>query len=330
MSDIAATEPVVDAPEPAPTPEVAPETPEVGSADGTEAEGQEPTPEVEAAELDGTEVQPEPEPPAPETWEVEKNGRKYAVPIELKDEVMWHQDYTSKTQELAQERRSLESELSEGRKSLESDRVALNQVNQAQQENIQDWGEFAHTEKMLAEYRDMTQAQWNQIRQDDPEQFDNLRVNRDMLRDTRDVLGRKIKNFETAKRQREHDTKVSAERESADHRNRFTATLAREIPNYSPELQTKMNETALRYGVKQETLDKLTDSGLGNLLYLAHLGDELQQRKRAATAAPAPTPVKPTPKVTGGSSPKPGVHDGLPIDEWMRRERQRQDKLATG
>ncbi|MCH7720418.1 MAG: hypothetical protein IH988_05435, partial [Planctomycetes bacterium] len=302
-----ATDPVASAPDPAPAPEVAPEAAEVdpASVDRVAAEEQEPAPELEAPELDGTEVRPEPETPEPETWEVEKNGIKYRVPIELKDEVMWHADYTTKTQELARGQTSLEQR----EEVLVQRDQALVQRDQAQRENIQDWGEFAHTEKLLDSFRSMTQDDWNKIREEDPDQYENLRVQRDIIRDQRDVVGQRIQKFESEKQQREHDTRVTAEREHADRRDRLQATLARDIPNYSPTLQGKMNETAIRGGFTQADIDSVTDPKMMQMLHLAHLGEQVLQRQRAAKAQPAPVPVTPVPKASGGGTPTTGPND---------------------
>ncbi len=326
MSDTAATNPAPDAQEPAPEPEVAPEAPET-----TEAEGQEPTPETEAPELDQTEVQPDPleaalaaaAPTEPDTVEVEVNGLKYRVPAALKDGVMMHGDYTLKTQELAGKGRELEGD----REALKGEREAFNQQAQTHRDNIGDYGELAHTDKLLEGFR---KVDFQRLQQDDPEQANQLNWQYSQLRDTRQQIVDRISKTE-------YDARVNAERERGqqvrEHANRkdqLKASLARDIPNYSPELHGKMDETAMRHGFTQAELDSVTDPKMMRMLHLAHLGEQVLQRQRAATAAPAPTPVKPTPKVKGGSSPKPGVHDDLDIKEWMLRERQRLDKLGAG
>ena len=66
MSDVAAVDPAPDASELAPAPETAPEAPE--------AEGQDLAPE-DAPEIDPSEVPAEPT--APETVEIDIDGRKY-------------------------------------------------------------------------------------------------------------------------------------------------------------------------------------------------------------------------------------------------------------
>lgn len=325
MSDVTATEPVADAP--APAPEVAPEAAAVDPVDPAAAEGPEPAPDPETPELDQPQVQPDPldalAEPVADTVEVELNGLKYRVPAALKDGYMMNADYTLKTQDLAGKGRELEG----ARETLKGEREAFNQQAQTHRNNIQDYGELAHTDKLLEGFRKLD---FQQMQSDDPDQAQQLGFQFQMLRDTRQQIVERIQR-------REHDTRVVAEREResdvrehADRKDRLTATLARDIQNYSPELQSKMNETAIRGGYTQAELDSVTDPKMMRMLHLAHLGEQVLQRKRAATTQPAPTPVTPIPKVTGGSSPKPGVHDGLEIGEWMRREQQRLSKLATG
>ena len=290
MSDTAATDPAPDAPEPAPVPEVAPA-----------AEGQEPAPEIEAPEFDGTKVQPEPEAPAPETVEIEVGGRKYLVPPDLRDGFMQHADYTQKSQKNAE----FAKQLAEGQQ-------ALHQYAQTQRQNIEDYGELAHTDNLLEQFRN---TDWNQAQQDDPEQAQQLSIQFQMLRDKREVIERRIQQWE-------HNTRVTAEREHANRKDQLKASLARDIPNYSPELHSKMDETAIRHGFTQAELDSVTDPKMMRMLHLAHLGEQVLQRKRAATAQPAPTPVKPVPKVSGGATPTTGPNSSQGINAWMRSREQ--------
>jgi hypothetical protein len=325
MSDTAATDPAAGAPEPAPVPEVAPEAPAVDPVDPAAAEGPEPAPEPEALRPDGTPIQPEPEPEpllAPETVEVELNGLKYTVPAVLKDGYMMHGDYTLKTQELAGKGRELESD----REALKGDREAFTQQAQTHRENIQDFGELAHTDKLLDSFRKVDFAQ---MQQDDPEQAQQLGFQFNMLRDTRQQIVERIQKREYDSRIQEEQKRVTAERETATRKDQLTATLARDIPNYSPDLQGKMNETAIRNGFTQADIDSVTDPKMMRMLHLAHLGEQVLQRKRAATAQPAPAPVKPVPKVGGGTTPTTGPTDKQGIDAWMR-SREQQLKRGTG
>lgn len=297
MSDTAATNPADDTIEPVLLPEVAPEA---------TAEGQEPVVD-ETPELDQDPVQPEPldvatdEAADPATVEVEVNGLKYRVPAALKDGYLMLGDYTSKTQDLAGKTKALEGE-----------REAFNQQAQNHRENVGDWGELAHTEKLLESFR---QVNWQELYSEDPEQHQQLSVQFNVLRDQREVIGNRIQ-------QRERDTRVVAEREHANRRDQLQATLTREIPNYSSDLRGKMDDTAIRHGYSRSEIETVTDPRMMKMLHLAHLGEQVLQRKRAAIAQPAPTPVKPVQKVGGGKPPDSGPKDKQGIEAWMRSRDQ--------
>ncbi|KKK87738.1 hypothetical protein LCGC14_2750230, partial [marine sediment metagenome] len=308
MTDQTATEPVADAPEPAPEPEV---TPEVEAAEPVEPEGDEPTPEPEAPEPDQPVVQPDPLDelaaladalPEQDTVEVEVNGLKFRVPAAVgKDGYMKDADYTRKSQENADVART-----------LESDREAFKQQVQNQGQHIADLGELSHTDKLLEDFR---QVDFQQLQQEDPDQAQQLHFRFQKLRDTREQIVGRIQK-------REYDSRVQAERETADRKNRLTATLARDIPNYSPTKHTQMEELAVSFGIKPEALAAYAEGPHYQILDLALLGAEVLKRKRVATAQPAPKPVKPVPKATGGGTPATGPSDKQGVDAWMRSRKQ--------
>ena len=307
MTDVQATEPET-APEPAPDPEVAPEAPEVPET--PEAEG-ETAPEVEGELLDQPEVQPDPAEALPEqdTVEVELNGLKFRVPAVLKDGYMKGADYTRKSQENADVART-----------LVSDREAFAQQVQNQQGHLQDLGELAHTKKQLAQFENVD---WQAVQQEDPERAQLLGFEVNRLRDERDQLQSRIA-------QREYDSRVTAERENANRKNQLPATLAREIPNYTPELHGQLDQIAVEVGFKPEEIAAYADARHYKILDLARIGADVLKRKRAATAQPAPKPVKPVPKVVGGRSPDTGPSDKQDTAAWMRSREQQLSKRETG
>jgi hypothetical protein len=327
MSETLATEPTPDAIEPAPEPEVAPEAPAVEPVQPEGDVTTVPEPDPEAPEPDPSEVQPDPlealaPEPVPDTVEVEINGLKYTVPATLKDGYMMHGDYTLKTQELAGKGRELDGD----RDALKGEREAFNQQAQTHRDNIQDYGELAHTDKLLDSFR---KVDFQQLQQEDPDQAQRLNFQFQTLNDARRQIVERIQT-------REYDARVTAERErgnaTREHANRkdqLKASLARDIPNYSPELQSKMDQTAIRNGFTQADLDSVVDPKMMQMLHLAHLGEQVLQRKRAATTQPAPTPVKPVPKVGGGPTPVTGPNDKQGMDAWMR-SRNQQIRRDTG
>ena len=311
MTDVdIATEPVAAAPESAPAPEVTPEAPDVPETPEVEGET---TPEGEGGLPDQPEVQPDPLEALPEpdrdTVEVELNGLKYRVPAALKDGYMQHADYTLKTQEVADKGRALDSA-----------REALNQQAQNHRQHIQDFGELAHTDKLLEDFR---QVDFQQLQQEDPDQANALNFRFQQLRDTRQQIVERIQK-------REYDARVTAERTNANRKNQLTATLAREIPNYTPEVHSQMDQIATSVGFSPEEISAFADPRHYKVLQLAMIGAEVLKRKRAATTQPAPTPVKPVPQVKGGRTPDTGPTDRQGVDAWMRSRNQQVRKRETG
>ncbi len=330
MSDVQAANSEDGAPEPAPEPGAAPEASEADPAvaEVGQAAAEEPAPQPDPEAPEGDPLEGQPEPPEPESVEVEINGLKYRVPAALKDGYLMQADYTTKTMDLAGKGRELDGD----REALKTDRDTFTQQAQTHRENIQDFGELAHTEKMLGGFRSMTQVDWDGIRQKDQEdgtgEYERYRLQFDLLRDTHTQIVERIRKREYETGIQEEQKRVTAERENVNRKDQLQATLARDIPNYSPVLQTKMNETAIRHGFTQADLDSVTDPKMMRMLHLAHLGEQVLQRKRAATTQPAPAPVKPVPKVGGGTTPTTGPTDKQGIKAWMD-SREQQLKRGT-
>src|SRR5215204_3179929 len=67
--------------------------------------------DVDAGDEEGLLEGPtEAETEAEELEEIERNGKKYKIPTALKSELLMQQDYTRKTQEVAEQRRAIEAE----------------------------------------------------------------------------------------------------------------------------------------------------------------------------------------------------------------------------
>ncbi len=308
MTDLAATNPE-PAPEPALAPEVAPVEPAV---EPVEPEGVEPALEAETPGPDQPVVQPDPDDllatPDADTVEVEVGGLKYRVPAALRDGYLRNADYTTKTQEVADKGRALETE-----------REAFTQHAQAHRDNIADFGELAHADKLLESFR---KVDFPELQQTDADQAQQLSYQYQKLRDEREQIVGRIN-------QREHEQRVTAERDHANRKDQLKATLARDIPGYSPEVHQKMVDVAEAHGISKERVNSITDPAYMQILYEASLGRQVLERKRAATAQPAPAVAKPVPKVQGGKTPTGGPQDKQTTADWMSsREQQLRKSLA--
>lgn len=260
--------------------------------------------EVVAEETEAVEAQePEEGEEAPvEMAEVEIDGETYQIPAALKDGVMKNADYTQKTQQLAEQRRAAEEHFGQ-------EREAFVKNVQTQRENIALYGKLEHTEAQLEQ---LAQVDWTKLHQEDPDKAQEMGFYRESLRDQSDKIQDEIER-------REHESKVVAEREHATRKDQLETTLARDIPNYSPELRTEMQNTAIKAGFTEQDVSSLTDPRYFQILHLANLGAEVLKRQ---TATPKPKLVKPVSKVTGGKTPDTGPSDSQSVDAWMKRRNQ--------
>lgn len=277
-----ATNPVGEANAPAPgVAETTPQTPpeSANPSDELQPDGQ------EAAPTDDTE-------------EIEYEGNRYKVPKPLAKGVMLQADYTKKTQEVAEIRRAAEAEkarIVEEQKAFQEDR----------QEHVQAYALW----QQLEQFKNVN---WQQLDSEDPLQAQQLFRQYTMLRDAhRDIVGK----LQSKQMQR----KSVAEAEQAKLRDQTRATLAKEIPNWSPKAEQELTEYALKHGYKAEEVKAALDSDARpfKFLHKALLWDQhVERTRKAATQPPSAEPVKAV--GTNRSVPQ-GLHDKLSIDEWVRR-----------
>lgn len=299
MTDQLATEPV-EGEDPAPEPEVASDEAEEIEAEASEQEeGDEPSDD------DPTED----EPAEPETVEIELDGIKYSVPAALKDRYMQHADYTRKTQEVAAER-----------KALEEQQTTLQQRAEQQRQFLKDYGELTHTDGLLEQF---DKVDWNQLGQEDPDQAQRLALQFQVLQRRRQQIAEQITT-------RENEARVQAQRETAQRKDQLQATLARDIPNYSPQVRDDMVSLAVESGFSRDAVEGMTDPAGWKILHRALLGDQVLKRQKSAAKPKSTEPVKPVPKATGpGRSPGPtGPRDDMSMESWVAAERKRLAKKA--
>lgn len=278
-----ATNPVGEANSPAPgVAETTPQTPpETEQTDATEQPDGQAT-----AQLDDSE-------------EVEYEGNKYKVPKAIAPALLRQADYTKKTQEVAELRRAAEAEkarLTEEAKAFQEDRM----------EHVQ-----AYT--LFEQLKAFQNVNWQQLDQEDPLQAQQLFRQYTMLRDAhRDVVGRI-----QAKQQQRQSTSAA---EMAKLRDQTRATLAKEIPNWSPKAEQELTDYAIKHGYKAEEVKAAleTDARPFRFLHKAFLWDQhVEKLRKAATEQPPAQPLK----SVGGNraAPAQGLHDNLSTAEWVRR-----------
>jgi len=266
-------------------------------------------PEVETQEIE--EVQeldddgnPIPKVEEPEDEEVEFEDLKLKVPKteaqRVKDALLRQADYTRKTQELAEERKTIaaERETIQQASQAEIDALALTRAAESQLASYQGFNWDAHFEQNpLDAPRDWAAYQGliNQ-RAQSAQQYAHL------------------------KGQRESQQQQAIAKRVEEGR----AVLARDIPEWSPQhAETLLKHGVDRYGFTRAEIESFEDPRMVKVLHDAWKANQTQEKDKKAQANANKQQVAPAATVNARTAPPAGVHDKLPIDEWMKREAAR-------
>lgn len=242
-------------------------------------------PEIDQDNPDG---EPEPE---PEFVEVERDGKMYRVPVDLKDDFLRQSDYTRKTQELAAERKELAS--------------LKERVQQAGEAEVTAKAQVIAIEAAMQQYQNVD---WDALEAQDPvsaqrhfRQFMQLQA----------AHGEAQNAYKSAVETRTIET----QQEAAKRIEQGIAELQRDIPNWGPELANQLVEFGEKVGFSREYMQSVEDPKLVKLMHMAFLAS-----KQAAKPVATPVNAKPASKVKGGAStPIAGLDDRLSADEWLKR-----------
>lgn len=247
----------------------------------------------ENAPVEETEATEEP------TEEVEIDGKKYAIPAALKDKFLMQQDYTRKTQEVAELRKAAESERAAIKQVVEADEAAaelkadLRTVDKSlkQFENV-DWGRFAAESPAQAQAAMM--------------QYQQLQMQRQQLADGL------TKHEQTSRQAREQANQVALAQAHAE--------LLQAMPDFNRDLAIKiMDSTVSAYGYTPDEMATITDPRQVRILRDAMMWRESQAKLKTSQQ---PTPAQPVKTVKPSS--KPTVNpDKMSTAEWMDYERKR-------
>ena len=243
----------------------------------------------------GNPVDEDEEPNEERFEEIERNGKKATIPAWLKPELMMQADYTRKTQELAEARRTFETE-----------REAVQQMTQAE------ISAFANLNTISSRIDQLSKVDWNAWHDSNPlaaqKAFTQFQLLKDAHRETLGYLG-------TLREQRT----AMAQQENAKRYGECVAELARDLPDWSPELSAKLLDFGQRqYGFSAEDLQDADDPRAIKVLHAAYQWEQHRARERQAGRHAAAQGVRPAAKV-GGAAPKAGLDDRLSAEEWLRR-----------
>lgn len=214
-----------------------------------------------------------------ELEEIEKDGKKFKIPKALKDDFLMHQDYTKKTQSVAEER-----------KALEAQHEAVRQQAEFQQAHIKEIVKFNRLGEELGKFENVD---WNALYDSDP--VDAMKLDRhykglqDEFRQTQSTI-QQAEQWQALNRQQETARLIEQSR----------ATLASEIKDWSPETGKQVGEYLKSYsrvGINDQILKQIDQGVYGSLpIILAHkarMYDQLMEKaaSKKPVSAPPPPPV---------------------------------------
>lgn len=269
----------------------------VGQEDNAPVEGQEPQ-----SETDPEGGEPAPEGEATEDLDIiEHDGKQYQVPKAIKAGIMMQADYTRKTQEVAEQRKELESR---------SQQIA--QQSQASEEELTARASLIGVNQALQQY---SQVNWDQLEQQDPiaaqthwRKYQTLQQQQQQIQSGLSALG--------------EQRSLQAQQETAKRVEETRQFAQKEIRGWTPELDTKMTEFAVKeLGFDRAALGNAINPQVYRAMYLAYLGQ--QTLNKPANTAAATTQAKPLSTVGAKASPASGKSlADMTMDEYVAHRKR--------
>ena len=275
----------------------APEVEDLPEVEATEEEKVEPE-----LDEDGNPVEGPPEEPEEETTEVVKDGKTYKVPAALKDDLLRYDDYTRKTQELAEDRKQVQATLAQVQQVTQAEQqaaIAIGTIDaQIADYNTIDWDAWEQADPMAA------QTAWRQFSQ---------------IKDKRQTV---INEYAQAQQQRT----LLQQQETAKLLEQGQRELATKIPGWGADkAKALMTHASANYGFAPEELNGITDPRMVQVLHDAFQFRQASKTQQVAKKVETQQAIQPAAKVTGGKAPIRGLDDRMSDSEWIKAfNKQRQ------
>lgn len=197
----------------------------------------------------------------PEAVDVELDGKQYKVPQQVKDAVLRQQDYTKKTQEVAEVRKSAESLMQQA-----------SQVLELQKGMAKELGQLASLDEQIAQYE---KVDWNTLIAQDSIRAQQLSMSFQQAKDSKQKLLESLSQKQTQQMQ-------AAEKARATRLEEGQKALSRDIKGWNADLGKKiLSSTQEAYGAPIEQLAGITEPWAVRALHDAMQWRALQASKPA-------------------------------------------------
>src|SRR5574343_1376721 len=227
------------------------ETPALAQSDAPEAQPTE-QPETDQSSDDAPDL--DTQGTDPEFEEVEYEGKRYALPKELKDAILRQSDYTRKTQELAQQREQSAAEIAAEKARIEADRA-----------NFQAAARLVALDDRLQQFANVD---WQALSQSDPVAAQQQFFQYQQLKDARGGLVAQIQQHESQRALQEREATARAMQQANE-------VLGREIKGWSPEVAKELRAVAKSLGADDKSVDSIREPWIVKALYAQKVLSEM-------------------------------------------------------
>jgi len=211
--------------------------------------------------------------------EVDYDGEKYKVPKKLKDAFLRQQDYTVKTQALAEQHRNFEAQQQQ-----------FEAARQFQSQYLDAVSEVRAIDRQLTQFQKLD---WNALSDADPVQA--MKLDRQM-RELQQQRTQQVQSIEQAQAKNQFDSSQATARQLEEAK----AQLSREIKGFgTPEVTKALTDVGREMGYKPEELANVKDPRAIKLLHEAYLYRQLVAKQKPAATSEA---IKPITRVSGASA----------------------------
>ena len=193
-----------------------------------------------------------------DTEEVEYEGEAYKLPKKLKDALLRQQDYTRKTQEVAEQRKTVEEK---------AQVLEIRQKFQAEH-----FGKAVEAQSLNSQLQQYSQVNWAELAETNPSQYLQLDRQYRQLQESANRVNAEIQQLGgqfTAKMQEE---KARAQAKCIEE-------LRKEYKDFGPDLLRNLDETGRSFGFTGEELAEIVDPRVIRVLHAASQFKKLQAGK---------------------------------------------------
>ena len=214
----------------------------------------------------------------------------------LRQAAMRQDDYTRKTQDLAEQR-----------KAFEAHRQA---TSEADEQELTARANIALIDRQLTQYQ---RVDWNSWNDSDPFEAQKAFQSYQLLKDAKTNAATFLEQHRTQRTEQQRE-------ETATKLQEAQSVLQRDIPEWSPTLAAKLVEFGSKeFGLSRADFDNVTDPRAVKLIHAAYQWQQHSAKTKTAQTIQKQQEVQPAASVGKAKAPPSGLDDRLSSDEWLRR-----------